>query len=126
MPEALYHSGDGGTDSVPHVLFLTGGLEGVDPFLMGEGHKDELDLGARVVEEEWIFVDVAFFEETKPMAEVAALLGLCLSGDPVFCGIDSSVDAIQEERAGGRSIIVKVEGAWGRVRRKVVRCELSR
>ena len=87
---------------------------------MSKGNEDELDLWFGEVVEEWVVVDFAFLEEEQPMLEVATLLGCCLSGDPSFCGIDSSVDAIQEERAGFSWMIFKVEGACGRDKRNVV------
>ena len=87
---------------------------------MGEGDEDELDLWFGKVLEEWVVRDFASVEEHKPVVEVATLLGCGLSGDPAFCGIDSSVDAIQEERVGLNGTIFKVEGAWGRDSKNVV------
>ena len=97
-------------------------MEGIRSLLVGESDNDELDLGLGESLEEWVVVDVAFLEECEPMAEVATLLGCGLSGDPSFCGIDSSVDAIQEERAGSSGTMCKVEGACGRESKNVVSC----
>ena len=93
---------------------------------MSEGNEDELDLWFGEVVEEWVVVDFAFLEEEQPMLEVATLLGCCLSGDPSFCSIDSSVDAIQEERVGFSGITLKVEGACGRDNKNVVSVCVSR
>ena len=98
-----------------------GCVECIVLLLVGERDDDELDLGICVALEEGIVDDATSFEEDEPMAEVApALLGFCLMCDPFFCSIDSSVDAIQEERAGFSWMIFKVEGACGRDKRNVV------
>ena len=89
---------------------------------MGKGDKDEVDLWSGEAVEEWVVCDFASLEEPDPVAEVATLLGCGLSGDPSFCGIDSSVDAIQEERAGSSGTMCKVEGACGRESKNVVSC----
>ena len=101
-------------------------MEGICSLLVGKRDDDELDLGLRESIEEGVVDDVAFLEECEPMAEVAALLGCGLSGDPSFCGIDSSVDAIQEERVGFSGITLKVEGACGRDNKNVVSVCVSR
>jgi len=45
--------------------------------------------------------DLSFGEVELPVVEAATLLGLCLHGNPSFCGIDASIDTIQDERVGG-------------------------
>ena len=97
-------------------------MEGICSLLVGKCDDDELGLGLGESIEEGVVDDVAFLEECEPMAEVAALLGCGLSGDPSFCGIDSSVDAIQEERTGSSGTMCKVEGACGRESRNEVSC----
>ena len=84
-----------------------------------KSHDEELALWDCEFGEEGV-EDLPFCEIDLPVFEVAALLGLCLQGDTSFCGIDPSVDAIQDERVCGSVTIRKVDGACGRRRRKFV------
>ena len=79
------------------MFFFVRCVECIVALLVGKRDDDELDLGICVVLEEGVVVDAALFEKDEPVTEVAALLGFCLMCDPFFCGIDSSVDAIQED-----------------------------
>jgi len=101
-------------------------VEGICSLLVSKGDDDELDLGLGVSLEEGIVFDVTFLEELDPVTEVATLLGSGLSGDASFCGIDSSVDAIQEESVGSSGTMCKVEGACGRESKNVVSCSVFR
>ena len=66
---------------------------------------DELTLGVCEIFEEDVVVDVAFFEELFELFESARLLGDGLGIDSSFCGIDASVDAIQQEIVGSNFVM---------------------
>ena len=77
---------------------------------MCKAGDDELALrGCKVVEED-VVVDVSLFEELSELSERARLLGEGLGIDSLFCCIDSSVDAIQQEIVGSNVVRCKFSG----------------
>ena len=71
---------------------------------MGEAGDDELTLRDGVIVKEDVVFDVSFLEERFKLLERARLLGEGLGIDSVLCGIDSSVDAIQQEIVGSNCV----------------------
>ena len=72
---------------------------------MGEACDDELAFGVGEILEEEVIFNVSFFEESFELLERARLLGDGLGIDSLFSGIDSSVDAIQQEIVGSNFVM---------------------
>ena len=112
MPEGLNQVSDGGTDSAAVKGWSVCSTVLVCPDAVGKACEDEGFLVCLEGVQEWVILDSAFLEEHLEFPKSASVLGAGLGCNSSSGVIDSSVDTIHEEIAGGRGLILKFCGIW--------------